>query len=212
MIRVKICGISDVETALAAADAGADAIGLVFAPSRRRVTVDRAREIADALPPFVTKVGLFVDADAEQVLHHVETAGLEVVQLHGSETPAFCAALRRPVIKAIRVKDASSLAAMDRYRVSAFLLDSYDPDVAGGTGRVFDWDLAARVNPYGASRLGAGGPYRIILSGGLTPENVTEAIARVHPYGVDVSSGVETDGKKDPVKIREFIQRAKNSS
>jgi phosphoribosylanthranilate isomerase len=106
------------------------------------------------------------------------------------------------VVKAIRVRDASSLASMDRYRVSAFLLDSYDPEVAGGTGRVFDWDLAARVN----------GRHRVILSGGLTPENVGEAVARVRPFGVDVSSGVETDGRKDPVKIREFITRARSSS
>jgi phosphoribosylanthranilate isomerase len=202
MIRVKICGISDVENALAAAAAGADAIGFVFAPSRRQVSIERAREIADELPPFVTKVGLFVDAGANVILRHVETVGLDVVQLHGSETPEFCAALGRTVVKAIRVRDASSLASMDRYRVSAFLLDSYDPEVAGGTGRVFDWDLAARVN----------GRHRVILSGGLTPENVGEAVARVRPFGVDVSSGVETDGRKDPVKMREFITRARSSS
>ncbi|HEV8355003.1 MAG TPA: phosphoribosylanthranilate isomerase [bacterium] len=202
MVRVKICGISDVENALAAAAAGADAIGFVFAPSRRQVSIERAREIADELPPFVTKVGLFVDAGANVILGHVETVGLDVVQLHGSETPEFCAALGRTVVKAIRVRDASSLASMDRYRVSAFLLDSYDPEVAGGTGRVFDWDLAARVN----------GRHRVILSGGLTPENVGEAVARVRPFGVDVSSGVETDGRKDPVKIREFITRARSSS
>jgi phosphoribosylanthranilate isomerase len=199
MVRVKICGISDVENALAAAEAGADAIGFVFAPSRRRVTSQRAREIADELPPFVTKVGLFVDAGADVILHHVESVGLDVVQLHGTEAPDFCAALGRPVLKAIRVKDATSLAAMDDYRVSAFLLDSYDPEVAGGTGRVFNWDLAARVN----------GRHRVILSGGLTPQNVGEAIARVRPYGVDVSSGVETDGRKDPVKIREFVVQAR---
>jgi phosphoribosylanthranilate isomerase len=202
MVRVKICGISDIPTALAAAEAGADAIGFVFAPSRRRVTLEQARLIVDALPPFITTVGVFVDSDAAAVLHHVETCGLDVVQLHGSETPEFCAALGRTVIKAIRVKDATSLAALDRYRVSAFVLDSYDPEVAGGTGRSFNWDLAAQVN----------GQHRVILSGGLTPENVGEAIARVHPYGVDVSSGVETDGRKDQVKIREFITRARSSS
>lgn len=199
MTRVKICGISDVENALVAADAGADAIGLVFAPSRRRVTVEQAREIVDALPPFVTKVGLFVDEDPARIEEVADACRLDVVQLHGSESPGFCAALGRTVIKAIRVKDAASLAVMDGYRVAGFLLDSYHPEVAGGTGRTFDWDLAEQVS----------GRYRVILSGGLTPANVTEAIEKVRPHGVDVSSGVETDGRKDSAKIRDFVLRVR---
>lgn len=202
MVRVKICGISDVENALVAAEAGADAIGLVFAPSRRRVTVEQAREIVDALPPFVTKVGLFVDEDPARIEEVADACRLDVVQLHGSESPGFCAALGRTVIKAIRVKDAASLAVMDGYRVAGFLLDSYHPEVAGGTGRTFDWDLAEQVS----------GRYRVILSGGLTPANVTEAIEKVRPHGVDVSSGVETDGRKDPAKIREFVMRVREWS
>lgn len=202
MTRVKICGISDVENALVAAEAGADAIGLVFAPSRRRVTVEQAREIVDALPPFVTKVGLFVDEDPARIEEVADACRLDVVQLHGSESPGFCAALGRTVIKAIRVKDAASLAVMDGYRVAGFLLDSYHPEVAGGTGRTFDWDLAEQVS----------GRYRVILSGGLTPANVTEAIEKVRPHGVDVSSGVETDGRKDPAKIREFVMRVREWS
>lgn len=202
MTRVKICGISDVENALVAAEAGADAIGLVFAPSRRRVTVEQAREIVDALPPFVTKVGLFVDEDPARIEEVADACRLDVVQLHGSESPGFCAALGRTVIKAIRVKDAASLAVMDGYRVAGFLLDSYHPEVAGGTGRTFDWDLAEQVS----------GRYRVILSGGLTPANVTEAIEKVRPHGVDVSSGVETDGRKDPAKIREFVVRVREWS
>lgn len=202
MVRVKICGISDVENALMAAEAGADAIGLVFAPSRRRVTVEQAREIVDALPPFVTKVGLFVDEDPARIEEVADACRLDVVQLHGSESPGFCAALGRTVIKAIRVKDAASLAVMDGYRVAGFLLDSYHPEVAGGTGRTFDWDLAEQVS----------GRYRVILSGGLTPANVTEAIEKVRPHGVDVSSGVETDGRKDPAKIREFVMRVREWS
>lgn len=202
MTRVKICGISDVENALMAAEAGADAIGLVFAPSRRRVTVEQAREIVDALPPFVTKVGLFVDEDPARIEEVADACRLDVVQLHGSESPGFCAALGRTVIKAIRVKDAASLAVMDGYRVAGFLLDSYHPEVAGGTGRTFDWDLAEQVS----------GRYRVILSGGLTPANVTEAIEKVRPHGVDVSSGVETDGRKDPAKIREFVMRVREWS
>lgn len=202
MTRVKICGISDVENALVAAEAGADAIGLVFAPSRRRVTVEQAREIVDALPPFVTTVGLFVDEDPARIEEVADACRLDVVQLHGSESPGFCAALGRTVIKAIRVKDAASLAVMDGYRVAGFLLDSYHPEVAGGTGRTFDWDLAEQVS----------GRYRVILSGGLTPANVTEAIEKVRPHGVDVSSGVETDGRKDPAKIREFVMRVREWS
>ena len=202
MVRVKICGISEVEHALAAAEAGADAIGLVFAPSRRRVSLEQAQQIAAALPPFIAKIGLFVDSDAETVRHHADAVRLDAVQLHGAEDPDFCAGLGLPVIKAIRVKDASSLEAMGDYRVSGFLLYSFDPEVAGGTGRRFNWDLAAGLN----------GRYRIILSGGLTPDNIAEAIARVRPYGVDVSSGVETDGRKDPAKIREFVRRAHETS
>jgi len=197
--RVKICGISDVESALAAAEAGADAIGLVFAPSRRRVMPERAAEIASALPPFVTKVGVFVDEERGRIEELVGLCGLDAVQLHGSEPAELCASLHIPVIKAIRVKDASSLALMGGYRVGAFLLDTYDASALGGTGKTFDWSLAAR----------AADTHRIILSGGLTLENVADALDRVHPYGVDVSSGVESDGRKDHAKIREFVRRVR---
>ncbi len=200
MVRVKICGLSDPGAALAAAEAGADAIGLIFAPSRRRVTVERAREIAAALPPFVTKVGVFVDETPERIGTVVDAVGLDMVQLHGSEGPEVAAALPRPVMKAIRVRDAGSLTALAGYRVTAFLLDTDDPEVLGGTGRTFDWSLAAE----------AAASYRVVLSGGLRPDNVVEALERVRPYGVDVSSGVETDGAKDHAKIREFIARVRD--
>ena len=196
MVRVKICGISDPGAALAAAEAGADAIGLIFAPSRRRVTVPRAAEIARALPPFVTKVGVFVDETRDGIEETAAAVGLEMVQLHGNETPEFAASLRLPVLKVIRVKDAPSPALLGAYRVSAFLLDTFDADAPGGTGRTFDWGLAAD----------ASGRYRVIISGGLRPDNVIEAIERVCPYGVDVSSGVETGGAKDHAKIREFVR------
>lgn len=199
VIRVKICGISTIEAALAAAEAGADAIGLIFASSRRRVSVEQAREITAALPPFVAKVGVFVDEDQHRVNEIVAAGGLDTVQLHGHESPAYSAAMRVPVIKAVRVKDAGSLAVLHGYPAAAFLLDSYDPEAAGGTGRAFDWDLAARVS----------GPARIILSGGLNPGNVVDALERVHPFGVDVSSGVETDGRKDSAKIRDFVLRVR---
>lgn len=192
----------DAATAVVAAAAGADAIGLVFAPSRRQVTVNQARRIAVELPPFVTKVGVFVDEDPARILETALACGLDMVQLHGGETPEYCAALRMPIIKAIRVRDARSLEAMRTYRVAAFLLDSYDPDLAGGTGTAFKWDLA--------SGLHATAP--VILSGGLTPDNVGNALETVQPYAVDVSSGVETDGRKDHGKIRAFIGRVREWS
>jgi len=199
MVRVKICGISDSATAVVAAEAGADAIGLIFAPSRRRVTAAQAREIAAALPPFVTKVGVFVDEERGRIEELIAACGLGAVQLHGAEPPEFCVGFRVPVVKAIRVKDASSLQQMTAYQVDAFLLDTFDASALGGTGRTFDWTLAIQ----------AARTHRTILSGGMTPVNVVEALTRVVPYGVDVSSGVETDGRKDHAKIRDFIRRVR---
>ena len=199
MVRVKICGISDPATAVVAAEAGADAIGLIFAPSRRRVTAAQAREIAAALPPFVTKVGVFVDEERGRIEESIAACGLGAVQLHGAEPPEFCVGFRVPVVKAIRVKDASSLEQMTAYQVDAFLLDTFDASALGGTGRTFDWTLAIQ----------AARTHRTILSGGMTPVNVVEALTRVVPYGVDVSSGVETDGRKDHAKIRDFIRRVR---
>jgi phosphoribosylanthranilate isomerase len=196
VVRVKICGIMDPSAAVAAADAGADAVGMIFAPSRRRVTAEAARRITAALPPFVARVGVFVDEPRERMAEIVEAAALDTIQLHGSEPPEVARSFSLPVLKTIRVRDAGSLTLMEIYQVSAFLLDTYDPDLPGGTGRAFDWHLAS----------GAAARYRIILSGGLRPENVAEALERVHPYGVDVSSGVETAGTKDHVKIREFVR------
>ena len=199
MVRVKICGISDSATAVVAAEAGADAIGLIFAPSRRRVTAAQAREIAAALPPFVTKVGVFVDEERGRIEELIAACGLGAVQLHGAEPPEFCVGFHVPVVKAIRVKDASSLQQMTAYQVDAFLLDTFDASALGGTGRTFDWTLAIQ----------AARTHRTILSGGMTPVNVVEALTRVVPYGVDVSSGVETDGRKDHAKIRDFIRRVR---
>jgi phosphoribosylanthranilate isomerase len=187
------------ESALVAAESGANAIGLIFAPSRRRVTVDQARRITSALPPFLARVGVFVNEDQQVVRETVRGAGLDTVQLHGNEPAEYCSMMPVPVVKAIRVRDAQSLSALDRYRVAAFLLDTYDPETLGGTGRPFDWNLVTHT-PRG---------HRIILSGGLNPANVAEALERVKPFGVDVSSGVETDGRKDPSKIREFIRRVR---
>lgn len=201
MVKVKICGITSLTDALLALDAGADALGFVFHPaSPRNVSPELAADIIRRLPPFVQTIGLFVNEPLGRVNGTADACGLDVIQLHGDEPPPFCAAVRRRVIKALRVRDESSLTPMASYQVSAFLLDAWSPCAHGGTGMTFNWDMAANV----AER------ERIVLAGGLTVDNVAEAIRRVRPYGVDVSSGVESaPGIKNQDKIREFIRKAK---
>lgn len=204
MIKVKICGITNLEDALAAIDAGADALGFVFHPrSPRHVFPEQASAIIRRLPPFIQAVGLFVDEPLEMVNETADLCGLDLVQLHGDEPPGYCDAVTRRVIKAFRVKEITCLEPMQDYRVSACLLDAWSPTAHGGTGRTFNWEVAAC----------AARSYRIILAGGLTPENVAEAVRQVRPYGVDVSSGVESSpGRKDAERVREFINRAKEAA
>jgi phosphoribosylanthranilate isomerase len=198
MVRVKICGIRRLEDARIAVGAGADAIGVNFwRPGRRYISPEVARAVCRALPPFVTRVGVFADEDPATVQEIAEMCGLDALQLHGDETPEYCRQFDRPVIKGIKVRDATSLRHLARYRVAAFLLDAHVPGEMGGTGRTFEWALAAQA--------GEAGP--VILSGGLTSENVVEAIRATAPYAVDVASGVETNGEKDPAKVRAFITR-----
>ena len=196
---VKICGITRPEDALAAARAGAHAVGLVFyAPSPRHVTPARAAEIIRVLPPFVTTVGLFVDAGAEEVSSTLAEAPVGLLQFHGGETPEFCRQFKRPYVKAVRVKPGVDLLqyARDFYDAKALLLDAYVEGLHGGSGAAFDWSLIPR-----------GLPLPVILSGGLTPENVMDAVRRVRPSAVDVSSGVESaKGIKDAQKIAAFIK------
>ncbi|TVT79065.1 phosphoribosylanthranilate isomerase [Pseudomonas sp. H3(2019)] len=203
-VRSKICGITRIEDALAAVDAGADAIGLVFyAKSPRSVTVQQARAIIAALPPFVTTVGLFVNASRCELGEILDAVPLDLLQFHGDETPADCEGYHRPYIKALRVKAGDDIAAScNAYaKASGILLDTYVEGVPGGTGEAFDWSLI----PQGLSK-------PIILAGGLSAANVAEAIARVHPYAVDVSGGVEqSKGIKDHAKIRAFIQAVRTS-
>lgn len=201
MVRVKICGITTSEDALLAVDAGADALGFVFHPeSPRCIDPEGAAAIIGQLPPFVQTVGLFVNRTADFVNRTAAFCRLDLVQLHGDEPPAFCENVARRVVKAFRVKDISSLDPIRHYRAAAFLLDAYSPKAYGGTGLTFNWEAAKVAKAYGP----------IILAGGLTPDNVREAVKTVIPYAVDVSSGVEsTPGKKDPAKVREFIRRAK---
>ncbi|MGH8070674.1 MAG: phosphoribosylanthranilate isomerase [Candidatus Entotheonellia bacterium] len=202
MVQVKICGITTLEDAEAAVEAGADALGFVFyPPSPRHVSPEQAEQIIQKLPPFVTTVGLFVDVAFDTVNDLAARCGLDRIQLHGRETPAFCRQVKQPVIKAFRIKNAESLAHLPGYTVAAYLLDAHvEGALPGGTGASFSWELAARAKPYGP----------VILAGGLTPENVATAIAQTRPYGVDVSTGVEcAPGIKDHRKVREFIARAK---
>lgn len=204
VVRSKICGITRVEDALAAVAAGADAIGLVFyAKSPRAVSVEQARQIVAALPPFVTSVGLFVDIERAELQQILAAVPLDLLQFHGDESLAQCEGYSRPYIKALRVKPGDDIAAlMANYpSASGILLDTYVEGVPGGTGLAFDWSLVP-----------AQLPKPVILAGGLTPENVAAAIARVKPYAVDVSGGVEASkGIKDADKVRAFIREVRGS-
>lgn len=202
-VRVKICGITRVEDALAAVEAGADALGFMFyPPSPRHVTAATAREISRALPPFVARVGVFVDAAPAEVGTVLGEGGMDTLQFHGNETPAYCRGFPAArVIKAFRVSGPETLDRLAEYAAFAWLLDSYVAGSMGGTGRTFNWELAGD-----AVRRGG----RVILAGGLNPDTVARAVAAVRPYGVDVSSGVESaPGRKDPAKLRDFIAAAK---
>ena len=197
--RIKICGITRVEDGLAAAQAGADAIGLVFATkSPRFVSIPQARSIVAALPPYVTVVGLFVDAPADRIRDTLNEVRIDLLQFHGSEEPDGCGNFHRPYVKAIAMREGIDLVAeATRYADAAgLLLDAYVDGEAGGTGQVFDW---ARI-PRNLSR-------PIIVAGGLTPQNVTDVVRQVRPYAVDVSTGVEiSKGIKEGAKIRSFIE------
>jgi phosphoribosylanthranilate isomerase len=202
--RIKICGITRVEDGLAAARAGADAIGLVFyPPSPRHVTVAQASEIARALPPFVTTVGLFVNPEAEEVEAVLHQLHLDLLQFHGDEPPEFCRRFGMPYLKAVRVKTGVDLVQYADFYPDAkgLLLDAWVEGVAGGTGKSFDWEL-----------IPAQLPLPVVLSGGLDPLNVEAAVRRVNPWAVDVSSGVEAArGIKDAAKIAAFVQGVRNA-
>ena len=196
--RVKICGITTPALAQVALEAGADAIGLVFAPSPRRLEAAAAAAIATSLPPFVAAVGLFVNASAEEVRSVLAAVSLDLLQFHGDESPEFCTSFGRPFVRAVRMGAGTDLLEYVRRfsRAKALLLDAHVPGQAGGTGRSFDWTAIPRELPV-----------PLILSGGLTSENVGRAIREVRPWAVDVSSGVERSrGVKDPRKIVEFIR------
>ncbi len=202
MVRVKVCGITNIQDATAAHLYGADALGFVFAKSPRRVERETVRDIIRALPPFTQLVGVFVNEVPEVVAETVRYCRLNCVQLHGDEPPDYCAGFDWPVVKAFRVGTREDIERIRSYRgrVSALLLDTYQPGLAGGTGRTFDWSIAAEARDMGP----------LVLAGGLDPDNVRAAVQVVRPYAVDVSSGVEmSPGLKDHEKMRLFIGRAK---
>jgi len=202
-VVVKICGITNLEDALAAVGFGADALGFVFhETSPRSVSIENAARISQKLPPHIVKVGVFVDAPEETVLRAIAACGLNVLQFHGGESPEYCCQFGLMSVKAFRMRDAASLEELPRYPTDAWLLDSYVEDKPGGTGKKFNWELARE-----AQRLGR----PIFLAGGLTHENVADAVRLVKPYAVDVSSGVEASpGKKDLKKLKAFIEAAKH--
>jgi phosphoribosylanthranilate isomerase len=204
-VKVKICGITNVEDAQAAVAAGADALGFVmYGKSPRYVKPAVASAIIAGLPPFVLPIGVFVNEDADMVRKLMDECGFALAQLHGDESALYCEHFGRPALKAIRLKDRTAFLALaefhGRANVRGFVIDAFGEHAYGGTGQTVDWALAAEV--------ARAAP--ILLAGGLTPSNVAEAIRQVRPYGVDVSSGVEqSPGKKDPDKVKAFIQAAR---
>ena len=204
-LKVKICGITNVDDAKAAADAGADALGFMFfPPSPRNLSVDAAAKISSQVSPFVLRVGVFVDPEPDFVSSAISACGLNLLQFHGNETPEFCEQFGVMTMKAFRVRDAKSLVCLSQYRTDAYLLDSYVAGRQGGTGEKFNWDLAIEAKKHRKP---------IFLAGGLTPLNVADAVTKVQPYGLDVSSGVESSpGRKDHQKIQSFICAAKKAA
>ena len=200
--RIKICGITRVEDALAAVRLGADALGFIFVPaSPRYITPIKAAEIIKRLPPFVSKVGVFVNEDHSVALDSSRAAGVDVAQLHGDEPPEYCAGFPMPVIKVFSVGADFDPSVMMRYDVAGYLLDTWDPKRRGGSGNTFDWSIAAKACDMHDT---------VILSGGLNPSNVREAVEAVHPYAVDLNSGVEVSpGVKDHDKIKAAVSAVK---
>ena len=204
MVRIKICGITNVEDALLSVDLGANALGFVFYKgSKRYIEPDNAKSIISKLPPFVTTVGVFANQELDELKKIKEKAGFDAFQLHGDESPDFCMKLEGKIIKAIRIKESIDPKEVESYSAQAILFDNYSAEAYGGTGETFRWEI---LKGFDTSK-------KIILSGGLTPENVAQAISIVNPYAVDVSTGVEEiPGKKDPGKLKKFIEAARNET
>ncbi len=205
MTKIKVCGITNKTDAWMCIDSGVDVLGFVFVDeSPRKIDPQETQRIINDLPPFIITVGVFVNKPEDEVAEIANLCKLNILQFHGEETPDYCASFNRKVIKAFRIRSSDDLNIIPEYKVSGYLLDSYEEERAGGTGRTFEWGIAADAAKYG----------HIILAGGLTPENVNRAISIVHPYAVDVSTGVEekdNPGKKNKIKLTEFIRQVQNA-
>ena len=201
---MKICGVTSETDALAAADAGADAIGLMFYEgSPRCVSIEQAKVISAALPPRIIRVGVFVNAEEALITRAIAECTLNILQFHGAETPEDCGRFPVMALKAFRVAGPETLEEMQQFSTDGFLLDAFVKKALGGTGETFSWELAVRAKEFGRP---------IFLAGGLTPKNVAEAVREVEPFAVDVSSGVESEpGKKDPSKVQAFVEAAKSA-
>ena len=202
-IKVKVCGITDFKDASIAVELGADALGFIFADSPRQINPQKARDIIRTIPPFVTTVGVFVDEGLAEIREVVHDCGLDLVQLHGDEPPDLCHELMPYAIKALRIKNEASLRISRTYHgnVRALLLDTYSIDMAGGTGKTFDWQLAGKIKKLGIP---------IILAGGLGPSNIVDAIRTAQPYAVDINSGVEErPGKKSHILMKDLMEKVK---
>jgi phosphoribosylanthranilate isomerase len=202
--RVKICGITSLADAQVAVAAGADVLGFnFFEGSPRHISLEKAAEIAKQIPPAVLRAGVFVNAPEEFITRASGGCGLNLLQFHGDETPEYCVQFGLMSMKAIRIRDAASLKELANFTTDAYLLDAYAPAARGGTGEKFNWELAVEAQKFGKP---------VFLAGGLTPENVADAVRKVRPFGVDVASGVESSpGKKDHAKIRAFIAAVRNA-
>ncbi|MBB6455122.1 phosphoribosylanthranilate isomerase [Salirhabdus euzebyi] len=199
-MKVKICGIQDEETAKVVVESGAEFIGFVFAKSKRKVSIEQAKAIATTIPTTVKKVAVCVNPTMEEIETIMNEVGVDYIQLHGDETPAFCRQIPIPVIKAFPIKEQQDIQKVAEYEADYFLFDSPGGKYRGGSGMTFDWEMLRDVNIPRE---------KVIVAGGLHPSNVKAAIQEVNPAIVDVSSGVETDGKKDAKKIKQFIESAK---
>jgi len=198
---IKICGITNLEDALYAAELNAWAVGFVFAKSPRKVPEDTVKRIVGKLPPYVSKVGVFVNEDLKNIERIAKSCKLDIAQLHGDESPEFCNEVKKftKIIKAFRLKDEGCLKAIPDYDADLYLLDAYSDELYGGTGKTFNWDLAVKAKEFGKD---------IILAGGLGPENIVQAVEKVKPYAVDISTGVEkSPGKKDKKLMKEIISK-----
>lgn len=204
MVRIKICGITNLDDAILAVDYGADALGFMFyRESKRYISPEEAGKIISKLPPFVVTVGVFVNQELDEIRNAQKQANFDIVQLHGDESPDFCKSFGGRAIKAIRVRDGQALKEVESYSVQAVLFDKHSNESYGGTGMSFDWEI---LRNFRTSK-------KVILSGGLSPENVAPAIRVVNPYAVDVSSGVEEyPGKKNPKKLKMFIEAVRNGN